>query len=180
MDELAVLAIVSERLERAGFAHMLTGSMALNLYATPRMTRDVDVVVALEPEDTDRFCALFRPDFYVDEGAVASAARRRSVFNVIETEHAVKVDIIVRGDHPHRREELARRRWVTIEGRPLPVVCAEDLVLAKLGWARESASEMQMRDVRSLIAAVPSLDWTYLERWASDLGVAELLAQVKP
>jgi hypothetical protein len=28
---------------------MLTGSMAMNYYAQPRMTRDIDVVVALHP-----------------------------------------------------------------------------------------------------------------------------------
>ena len=30
---------------------MLTGSMAMNYYAEPRMTRDIDLVIALCPED---------------------------------------------------------------------------------------------------------------------------------
>ena len=41
-DELEVLAQVTGRLEEAGIAYMLSGSMALNHYAQPRMTRDID------------------------------------------------------------------------------------------------------------------------------------------
>ena len=38
-DEIAALIDVTARLEAAGIDYMLTGSMALNLYAMPRMTR---------------------------------------------------------------------------------------------------------------------------------------------
>lgn len=41
-NELDVLRDVSHRLESAGIAFMLTGSMAMNYYAQPRMTRDID------------------------------------------------------------------------------------------------------------------------------------------
>ena len=37
--ELDILRDVSARLEQAGIAYMLTGSMAMNYYAQPRMTR---------------------------------------------------------------------------------------------------------------------------------------------
>ena len=45
--ELEVLGIVAERLESAGIAYMVTGSIAMNYYAVPRMTRDIDLVVEL-------------------------------------------------------------------------------------------------------------------------------------
>lgn len=44
MDEIEVLADVADRLERIGVQYMLTGSFAMNLYAEPRMTRDLDLV----------------------------------------------------------------------------------------------------------------------------------------
>jgi hypothetical protein len=37
-EELDVLAIVTERLESAQMSYMVTGSMAANYYAVPRMT----------------------------------------------------------------------------------------------------------------------------------------------
>ena len=44
-EELEVLRIVAERLGQAGIAYMVTGSVAMNHYAVPRMTRDIDLVV---------------------------------------------------------------------------------------------------------------------------------------
>ena len=42
-NELGVCA----RLERARIDYMLTGSMAMNFYAQPRMTRDIDLILAI-------------------------------------------------------------------------------------------------------------------------------------
>jgi hypothetical protein len=61
-EELKVLKILTGRLEAAGIAYMVTGSMAMNYYAVPRMTRDIDVVVDLSAGDADRLCELFEPD----------------------------------------------------------------------------------------------------------------------
>jgi hypothetical protein len=46
MDEqLEFVKQIAERLATAGIEYMMTGSMAMAIYASPRMTRDVDVVV---------------------------------------------------------------------------------------------------------------------------------------
>ena len=59
------------------------------------------------------------------------------------------------------------------------VVTAEDLLLSKLAWAAESRSEIQLQDVRNLIRSVADLDWTYIERWATELTLGELLREVR-
>ncbi len=46
-EELDILRIISERLRAADVPFMLTGSFALGYYGKPRMTRDLDFVVAL-------------------------------------------------------------------------------------------------------------------------------------
>jgi hypothetical protein len=46
--ELLALQDLSARFEGAGIAYMLTGSLAMSYYARPRMTRDIDLVVALD------------------------------------------------------------------------------------------------------------------------------------
>jgi hypothetical protein len=61
LTELDVLRDVCARLDRAGIAYMLTGSMAMNYYAQPRMTRDIDLVVAVEPRDAGALAAAFEP-----------------------------------------------------------------------------------------------------------------------
>jgi hypothetical protein len=44
-SELDILRDITKRFDEAGFDYMLTGSIALNYYAEPRMTRDIDIVV---------------------------------------------------------------------------------------------------------------------------------------
>jgi len=53
-NELDIVRDVSLRLEQGSLPYMLTGSMAMNYYAQPRMTRDIDLVVALTPQDIDK------------------------------------------------------------------------------------------------------------------------------
>ncbi len=178
-DETEVLKLVAQRLDAAGIAYMVSGSMAMNYYAQPRMTRDIDIVIDLAPADAERVAALFAPDFVCEVDAVRDAARQRGMFNVIHAEWVVKVDFMVCKDVPYRREELARRRRVTIQGQEVAIVAPEDLLLSKLYWAKDTRSEMQLRDARNLIASLPGLDWTYIERWAPALSVSALLAAVR-
>jgi hypothetical protein len=175
LDELSVLKLVAGRLEAAGLSYMVTGSVALSLYAEPRMTRDVDLVVDLRPSDTPRILDLFGAEFNVDADRVREAITRRSMFNVIHTVAVVKLDIIVRKAGAYREEEFRRRRLAEIDGVGMWVVSAEDLVLSKLDWARDSRSEVQLRDVRRLIKAQPTLDWTYVVEWAARLDLLELV-----
>lgn len=88
--ELDVLRDVSQRLESAGIAFMLTGSVAMNYYAQPRMTRDIDLVVALAAAQADSFVGLFAADYYVDRLGVANAINERSMFNLSITRRSLR------------------------------------------------------------------------------------------
>jgi hypothetical protein len=57
-------------------------------------------------------------------------------------------------------------------------VAPEDLILSKLLWMRESRSEIQRRDVESVIASVQYLDRQYIERWATELNVLGMWREV--
>lgn len=159
---------------------MVTGSMALAVYSTPRMTRDIDLVVELEPTDVDQVMALFETDCYIDRDAVCEAVRERSIFNIIHTEWVIKADFVVRGDEPYRREEFRRRRPLVIGKQTISFVTHEDLILSKLCWSKISLSELQERDVGDLLATAADLDDEYLARWADVLGVSSSLERLRP
>jgi len=178
-DELAVLRLVASRLETAAIAYMVTGSVAAAFYAQPRMTRDVDMVLEIGPAHLATFANLFAEDFLLDEEGMRAAVERQSMFNLIHSAALVKVDIIVRKDTPYRREEFRRRRRIEIAGQGIWVAAAEDLILSKLAWAKAGQSELQLRDVRRLLGAATGLDQDYLERWAAELGVAEMLREAR-
>jgi hypothetical protein len=163
---------VSRRLEGAGIAYMLTGSMAMNYYAHPRMTRDIDLVVALAPADTDRVVALFETDYYISRDAVSHSIAEESIFNLIHNESVIKVDCIIRKNTPYRQVEFERRTRIEIEGFSVWITSKEDLIISKLAWARDSHSEMQLGDVRNL--ALTGCDTDYIERWTQELGLLSL------
>jgi hypothetical protein len=177
-EELEVLKIVTAALDSVGIPHMVTGSIAANYYALPRMTRDIDIVIEVSGADAERLSELFRADFYVEPEAVGRAIAERTTFNVIHTRLVVKVDFIVRKDSEYRREEFRRRRRVTIDGFTIFVVTPEDLIISKLDWARDTRSEVQLADVRNLLASVPDLDREYLARWVTGLGLDPLYREV--
>src|SRR5215475_15445253 len=115
-EQFIVLKLVAEQLNRADIAYMISGSTAMNYYAQPRLTRDIDIVVALRLEDAERVTNLFAADFYVDIDAVRNAIAQLGMFNIIHYDHVVKVDCIVQKDTPYRQEEFARRIAVEIDG----------------------------------------------------------------
>ena len=106
-NELDILREVSERLESAGIAFMLTGSVAMNYYAQPRMTRDIDLVAALDETDVEAFAQLFEADYYLDRQAVTRAVASRSLFNLIHNESVIKVDFIVLKADAYRQKPRA-------------------------------------------------------------------------
>jgi hypothetical protein len=180
MDEqLEFVKQIANRLDGADLPYMMTGSMAMAVYAVPRMTRGIDIVVEFRPKDVEKLAGLFERDCFVDVDAIRQAAVEQGMFNIFHKEWLIKVDFITRKNEPYRKTEFERRNTIEVEGVPVSVVAPEDLILSKLFWAKDSESELQQRDVRQLIQLSPELDWNYLDKWAPELGVAELLEKNK-
>jgi hypothetical protein len=167
--ELDVLKRVSEGLSAESLPFMLTGSFAMAYYAMPRMTRDLDFVVALAGDDAKALLRTFSSDFYIDADAVCAALVNERLFNMMHLSSGIKVDLIVRKSSEYRLTEFARRQQVTIGSILTWIVSREDLILSKLVWSLDTGSELQLRDVRQLLAG--PLDVDYLDRWAPVLDV---------
>ena len=178
-EQLEFVKQIAWRLDAVGIRYMLTGSMAMAIYAVPRMTRDIDLVIECLLEDSQKIARLFKDDCYVNEDSIRNAVIRRSMFNIIHNEWMVKADFIVRGDAEYRKLEFERRRSFDVESTPIWVVAPEDLILSKLKWSKESSSALQQRDVQVFVEVVADLDWSYLEAWAEKLGVKTLLDQAR-
>lgn len=157
---------------------MITGSFASALHGEPRATRDIDVVIDPENGAIELLVAAFpRERFYV--GDAAQAVRRRDMFNIIDTSSGWKVDLIVRKDRPFSRAEFERRVPANLAGIETYVTTPEDAILSKIEWQAVSRSEVQRRDVvEMLITNRGRLDRSYLQHWASELGVADDLSEM--
>jgi len=169
---------VLDRLERLGLRYFVTGSEALSIYAEPRQTKDIEIVVDLLPV---RYDVVIRPAFE-DDYLVSDIAHHgaRSLGSVIHKTMIAKADLVFRRQpDPWGASAMARRRTVNdpILG-PAWVTSPEDLLLAKLEWSG-GTSELQLRDCRNLIRQGPALDWPYIEQYAAVLGVAQLVEQIR-
>jgi hypothetical protein len=179
--EEQALATVVDLLERHAIPYMVTGSVASSDDGRPRSTHDANVVIdPTEQQLTPFIEALVGGGFYADAHAAVRALGRRSLFNVIETGTASKIDLIIRRDRPFSLEEFSRRRPVDLTFRSgVELVSPEDAILSKLEWASVSGSSArQLADIRGIIDVTPQLDLTYIEHWAVVLGLTELWAQV--
>jgi hypothetical protein len=174
--ELDVLKRVSEGLSSQILPFMLSGSFALAYYATPRMTRDLDIVVALAAGDVEALLSAFASDFYIDADTVRAAIQNERLFNMMHLGSGIKVDMIVRKSSEYRLTEFARRQQVTLGSVLTWIVSREDLILSKLVWSLDSGSDLQLRDVRQLLAG--PIDVDYVNRWAPVLGVETPLREL--
>ena len=175
MNEIDIVRDISRRFQQGKVPYMLTGSMAMNYYAQPRMTRDIDVVIEITPADVDRVTDLFRPDYYVSEQNIRDSLSHDSIFNLIHQESVIKVDCIVRRSSKYRRVEFGRRQRISICDFTTYIVSKEDLIISKLFWAKDSHSEIQLGDVRNLLAT--GYDAGYLHHWTRELGLNNLLKE---
>ncbi len=178
-EELQVLQEVASKLNEAKIPYMVSGSVAMNYYAQPRMTRDIDVVVMLNSNEVDGFVALFEKDFYIDPVTVREEIARGGMFNLIHNKYVIKIDFILRKSGAYDDGAFQRKKRVKVDGFHVWIISPEDLMLNKLRWAQESMSEMQLNDVRNIIEASADLDWQYLTKWADSLGARVLLDQVR-
>ena len=168
-NEIDIIRDISSKFEGLEIPYMLTGSIVMNYYATPRMTRDIDVVVEIGRENIEALMSTFGVNYYISEVAVEESIQAESMFNLIHLESVIKVDCIVRKSTEYRKVEFGRRKKIALEDFSTYIVSKEDLILSKIVWAKDSHSEMQLRDVGNLLRS--GYDEKYLESWADTLGV---------
>jgi hypothetical protein len=159
-----------------GIEYMVTGSFAMSAYGEIRFTRDIDVVLQISDAQVKAFAQLFEQDYYVSEESVKWAIHRRSMFNVINHEHGGKLDCIVMKDTDFARASFSRRYKVEVSGIEFWTTTREDLIVAKLGWARETHSEMQIRDIANLSST--EYDSDYVADWIGRLDLVHIWNEV--
>ena len=177
-EEIKVLYTVTQKLERNAISYMVTGSVAMNYYAKPRLTRDIDIVVEITENDIERFVKMFSDEFYINKNSISIAIHSRSMFNIIHSKYVIKIDFIVRKQTPYRRLEFQRRKRIKLAGSEFWMVSAEDLILSKLWWARTSRSERQLGDVKNIIMQNANIDKKYLKEWAHNLEIYDLYEEI--
>ncbi len=181
-DTVSAIAPVVVELERLKVSYYVGGSVASSSHGLPRSTLDVDLVADLLPKHVTPLVEALQGEYYISRAAVSDAIARRSCFNVIHLATSFKVDIFPVKNRQYDRLALERAQRRPLDkddpSRQFYLASAEDVVLSKLEWYRlgDEVSETQWRDVLGVLKVQQdALDRAYLDKWAVELGVADLL-----
>jgi hypothetical protein len=185
IEHQQVIREVIEAFRREGIAYAVGGSLASSFHGIPRYTQVADLTAEPFPGKEQSFVAPFGTGYCIDLGSVEEAVRNRSSFNVIHLETGFKVDVFIRKDRPFERS-LWQRRVTTTDldpgGQAMQIISPEDTVLLKLEWYRlgGEGSGRQWTDLLAVLRTQAGrLDEAYLDQWAAELGVGDLLSRAR-
>jgi len=166
----ALLEKICTKLEQHNIPYMLSGSLAMLTYTTPRMTRDIDIVINIQSNDLDKFLDIFKEGYYINPPTVEIEIKRRGMFNVIDFESGFKIDFIVRKNTDFHVNEFNRRILSNAYGFQTWIVSIEDLVISKIKWIQELQSDTQINDINNLIRN-PNVDMEYVKQWCKEMNL---------
>ena len=176
---LQVIADVVGRLERTHIAYMISGSIAANIYAEPRFTNDIDIILQVGDHHRQTIYDCFADGYYLSKVAVDDAFSRLGILNIIHSALFVKCDLIFLRSDEFSQNAFKRRHAVQIENHNVFFISLEDLILQKLLWRKETQSEQQLIDIKRLIAQNDAiLNREHLSTWSQRLALQEEMAQL--
>lgn len=166
-------------LTQADIPHMVVGSIAAGAHGKMRSTWDIDIVIDPTAKQLAAFVDSVGEGYYLSDAAAREAMAQRGMFNLIDHGTGAKVDLILLKRSAYARQAFARRFAGKAMGVDVQIQAVEDTILSKLAWAKRSGSERQVEDAVGVAALQwPTLDRTYLAKWAEELGLADLLEEV--
>jgi len=187
MTELRDAAIqLCADLDSLNIAYAMGGSFASSIHGIARATQDLDIGAAITLSQGEQLTVLLKESSYADAGQIRDAILQCRSFNVIHLATAFKLDIFPASSHPLGAQEIKRRQLTSTailggDALVLPVISAEDIILAKLRWYQDGggASERQWNDIQNILQVQGNrLDRGYLHEWAVVLEVQELLSKL--
>lgn len=148
-------ALGSESVEYA-----LIGGQAVLIHGEPRLTRDIDITLALTVDEVQRM------DKVLELAKLKSIAPddrftvETFVLPCIDEGSKIRIDFIF-SMSDFEREAIARSKSIEINGIPVKFVTAEDLIVHKLVAGRPRDVE----DAKTVIEKASALDTEYIRRW---------------
>ncbi|SRR5713101_9915217 len=176
MSQQELLKMVVRVLDELHIPYMLTGSIVSSFQGEPRLTHDIDVLIALEKSTIDKLCAAFPPpEFHLDPNSIMRAIESQDMFNLIHISEGDKVDFWILTKEAFDQNRFSRKTAQDIMGMQVFVSSPEDTILMKLRWAKlAGGSEKQFIDALGVYEVQHDLlDLVYLERWARELQLQD-------
>ncbi|MBN1308387.1 MAG: hypothetical protein JXA18_10750 [Chitinispirillaceae bacterium] len=177
MQQHDLIDVFIAPLEGSRIEYMITGSVAATIYGEPRLTHDIDLVIALRAADIPKFSSLFpATDFYCPPQEVLRIETSRKTFahfNLIHHDTGYKADMYPLTGEPLHAWGFENRRRIPLKAElQIWVAPPEYVIVRKLQYFKEGGSQKHLSDIRKIIDSPEStIDSTQLERWIVLKGV---------
>jgi hypothetical protein len=179
--------LVLDAVEAAGAPYCIGGGVAAWVWGEPRTTEDLDLVVALAPEQMAALInELGAREMPVTVDALLDAYGADDEDLPVTAEHGpsgFRADFfLLRPGDVLRTAALKRRRLVEL-GPPFGaayVTAPDDLILSKLLTYVRNGNTMHVRDIAAVTAVSGAeCDWAYVEEWARRLHIDAVWRQIE-
>lgn len=163
---------------------MITGGAAAIVYGHPRLTNDLDMVVAMLPADAAIVAAVFEAaDTYVppvDVLEIEAARRTHGHFNVIHGPTSLRADVYIAGSDPLHAWGLARRKTLRVGDLDVSLAPPEYVIVRKLEYASQGGGERHLRDIGNMLERrVAPIDDDVVREFASARGLLSLWMEAR-
>lgn len=165
-------------LRRIGIRFHLTGGITAVAYGEPRMTQDLDLVIDAQAATRHRdrlIASLIEAGFYLEESTARAAIDGKRMFQILDIEEALKLDLYLEGSIPGELD-----RSVTAEvlpGLSLPIAARSDAALSKLIWAGKG-SHKSRSDLRRILERANPEETNTVRRQAAERNLLKLLEEI--
>ena len=181
LDVILAVTSVVDAFEKMGVSYYIGGSVASSAHGVIRGTADADLIADLKLEHVAPLAETLGKEYYLNVNTMTDAIHRRACFNLIQLATMFKVDVFISKGSVYSRlvfERKHSRKILDESPRLFFVASPEDTILSKLEWYRlgDEISERQWSDILGVMRAqIENLDRPYLQKWAAELRVADLL-----
>lgn len=166
------VAYVVRLLAWLGADYAVIGAHAVNCWLEPRLTGDIDITVAADRSQLEALRArLAAEGFRVAREHGGAAASGPDFVRFVSADGEIVIE--AQAAKTEFQRQLLRRAVATPQG--LRVATVEDLIVLKL-IADRTKDQVDLEGLLGL----GTLDWSYVEKWATVWGVQDRLARRRP
>ena len=165
-----LLIQISQLLTQLKIPYLITGSIAYSVYAIPRSTRDIDIILEISEDEIAGFINAIKGKYYYHEQTIHDEIKRKGMFNIIDLESSYKIDLIVLSNDPFEQAKFLRRKILKVFGVEVHIISLEDLIISKLRWIQQLDSELHKRDIEALLQNT-NADKAYIKQWCEYLNL---------
>ena len=148
-------------LEKRCIAYMIIGGQAVLVYGEPRLTKDIDIIIDLEPENVSDIIDVANDlgyEILVD--SLETFVIKTSVLPCLEPETGIRIDFIF-SFSSYEKQAFKRVKRIRMGKANVCFASVEDLVIHKIVAGRPRDIE----DVTIILTKEQNIDSDYIHQW---------------